>query len=283
MFSRLLLLCSLFCFLVISPSNATGLFSKNKISYDDAKQKLQPHKAFYDIDLVATRSGSQIINISGKMYYEWKETCDGWLTDHRFNLVYEYSDGPGMTITSDFSTYESFDGEEFTFSARRKRNDELYQEFRGTSDLGKKGGTADFSIPDDVEFDLTSQTNFPMRHTVKLIQNITNKSKFFNAVVFDGSDDEGPVEINAFIGGAEKAPKTLFGNDAIDADLIKVPARKIRMAVFPQNSDTATSDYEMDAVFHENGVISDMLVDYDDFSVTQKLVALEEIDSMSCN
>jgi len=283
MFSRLLILCFLFSLFAVSPSNAAGLFSKNKISFEDAKQKLQPHKAFYDIDLVATRSGSPIINITGKMYYEWKATCDGWLTDHRFNLVYEYSDGPGMTITSDFSTYESFDGEEFTFTARRKRNDELYQEFRGTSDLGKKGGVANFTIPEDVEFDLTAQTNFPMRHTVNLIQNVANKNKFFNAVVFDGSDDEGPVEINAFIGASQKAPKNLFENDAIVAELIKIPARKIRMAVFPQNSENATSDYEMEAVFHENGIISDMLVDYDDFSVTQKLVALEEIESMSCN
>lgn len=264
-------------------SNAAGLFSKGKISYEDAKQKLQPHKAFYDIDLVATRSGSPIVNISGKMFYEWKETCDGWLTDHRFNLFYEYSDGPGMTITSDFSTYESYDGKEFTFSARRKRNDELYQEFRGTSDFGKMGGKADFSIPEDVEFDLSSKTNFPMRHTVKLIQNMANQKKFFNAVVFDGSDDEGPVEINAFIGDSQKAPEGLFENEAVEASLIKTPARKIRMAVFPQNSESAVSDYEMDAIFHENGVISDMLVDYDDFSVTQKLVALEKIESMSCN
>jgi len=270
-------------FVAVNPSDAAGLFSKKEVSFAEAKNKLQPHKAFYDIDLVATRSGSPIINISGKMFYEWKETCDGWLTDHRFNLFYEYSDGPGMTITSDFSTYESFDGKEFTFSARRKRNDELYQEFRGNSDLGKMGGKADYTIPKDIEFDLGEKTNFPMHHTVKLIQNITNNNKFFNAIVFDGSDDEGPVEINAFIGDTKEAPKKLTENKAIEQSLIKVPARKIRMAVFPQNSENEISDYEMDAVFHENGVISDMLVDYDDFSVTQKLVALEKIEPTSCN
>jgi hypothetical protein len=30
---------------------------------------------------------------------------------------------------------------------------------------------------------------------------------------------------------------------------------------------------------HENGVISDMLIEYDDFSVTQKLIALEPVKS----
>jgi hypothetical protein len=39
----------------------------------------------------------------------------------------------------------------------------------------------------------------------------------------------------------------------------------------------------MSLVFHENGLISDMLIEYDDFSVTQKLVALEKVDAASCS
>lgn len=31
----------------------------------------------------------------------------------------------------------------------------------------------------------------------------------------------------------------------------------------------------MSLIFHDNGIISDMSVDYQDFSVTQKLTALE--------
>lgn len=33
----------------------------------------------------------------------------------------------------------------------------------------------------------------------------------------------------------------------------------------------------MSLIFHENGVVSDMVVEYKDFSVTQKLVALEPL------
>jgi hypothetical protein len=36
-------------------------------------------------------------------------------------------------------------------------------------------------------------------------------------------------------------------------------------------------------IFHENGVISDMKIDYDDFSVTQKLVALERVQGDQCS
>ena len=51
----------------------------------------------------------------------------------------------------------------------------------------------------------------------------------------------------------------------------------MRLAFFPLNNEEAISDYEMTLVFHKNSVISDMVIDYDDFSVSQKLIALEPV------
>ncbi|MEM6811645.1 MAG: DUF1849 family protein [Pseudomonadota bacterium] len=274
----------MFALLIMPAHSHAGIFGKNDVTYKQAKEKLQPHKALYNIKLVATRSGSPIINISGKMLYEWKPTCEGWITDHKFNLLYEYADSPGMEITSDFSTYETFDGENFNFIAQRKRNDQLYQEFRGSAETLSDGKIAEFSVPEDVIFDLDEKTYFPMTHTVKMIQKALNEDKFFNAVVFDGSDDEGPVIINTFIGSSAEANAEVRKSDAIDQKLVRNKAWNISMAVFPKDEvEEAAADYEMDVVFHENGVISDMLVDYDDFSVTQSLVALEKIEADSCS
>jgi len=250
------------------------------------KEALVPHKALYDISLVATRSGSQVVNISGQMFYEWKPTCEAWITDHRFSLFYEYADSPGMRITSDFSTHETYDGNLFNYSARRKRGGELYEELRGQADLTKKIREANFSMPEGLTFAMPEGTLFPMRHTIKMINMARRGDKFFQATVFDGSDKEGPVEINTFMGKSVNAMSMLEPNKAIDMSLINTKAWKARMAVFPVENPEASSDYEMNMVFHENGVISDMLIEYDDFSVTQKLVALEKapsLDTNSCN
>ena len=241
-------------------------------------QYLVPHKALYDIDLVATRSGSQIVNISGKMYYEWKPTCDAWITDHRFSLFYEYADSPSMKVTSDFSTFETFDGTNLNFSARRKRDNTLYQELRGKAVVADEGGEAKFTMPEDLDFELSQGAMFPMAHTIEMIKKAKSNDKFFTAVVFDGSDDEGPVEINSFIGSPVNAMKTIEASDDLDMALLNTSAWKVRMAVFPTLKDEEVSDYEMSMVFHENGVISDMLIEYDDFSVTQKLVALDRLE-----
>lgn len=254
-------------------SNASALF-------------LKPHKALYDINLVATRSGAQVVNISGKMYYELKSTCDAWITDHRFNLFYEYADSPAMNITSDFATFEEFGGGEFSFSARRKRDNNLYEELRGGATVPKSGiGLADYSMPQDLEFKLKEGTLFPIGHTVQMINHAHEGKDFFTAAVFDGSDDKGPVEINTFIGKEVNPMKFVKPSKELDMGMLNNQAWKIRMAVFPlvgEDQAEAASDYEMDIIFHENGVISDMLVDYDNFSVSQKLVALESLDAEKC-
>jgi hypothetical protein len=249
----------------------------------DVASVLVPHKALYDIKLVATRSGAQVVNISGKMFYEWKPTCDAWITDHRFNLFYEYADSPAMKITSDFSTFETFDGESFSFSARRKRDNNLYQELRGRATVADKGGEVDFTMPNDLSFELAQGSMFPMGHTVEMVRQALAGKKLFQAIVFDGSDDEGPVEINSFIGRPVNAMQKIEPSENLDMSLLNNKAWNVRMAVFPLlNNEEASSDYEMDMIFHENGVISDMLIEYDNFSVTQKLIALEPVHAESC-
>lgn len=241
--------------------------------------RLIPHKALYDIKMVSKHSGAPIVNISGQMYYEWEETCDAWDSDHHFNLLYEYADSPAMKITSDFTSYEAFDGKSFHFSSRRKRGGTLFQELRGMANIagsaGKPENRAVYTVPEGLSHDLPAGTLFPMAHTVELVKRMQNGDKFYPAVVFDGSDEEGPVAINTFIGKEINAVEEIDITGEIDKSLLESPARKMRMAFFPLANDNAEADYEMDIIFHENGVVSNMLVEYDKFSVSQRLVALE--------
>lgn len=242
----------------------------------------RPHKALYDVSLSSKKSGAQIVNIAGQMLYEWSSGCDAWNSNHRFNLLYEYADTSPMRITSDFSTYESFDGKEMHFTSQRKRDGELFEELRGFASLGDRDGKADYSIPETLEFDLTANTLFPMQHTMDVVQKIHDGKKFYKATIFDGSDEDGPLDINAFIGKETKVEKEFRENKNIDQELLGTKAWNVRLAFFPLTNPETTSDYEMSLVLHENGVISDMDVEYSDFSVSQKLIALEPINENGC-
>ena len=256
-----------------APASATAM---------DAAKGLAAHKALYDINLIATHSGSQILNISGQMAYEWKPSCDAWVTDHRFKLFYEYADAPGMRITSDFSTFEGFDGKTFHYSSRRQRDGQMYQEIRGAAETDKTGaGKATFSMPEGVTFDLVKGTLYPMGHTLEVIKHAEAGDKFYSAQVFDGSDEEGPIEINTFIGKPAPAATRVKG-EKIDSSLLSGKAWNMRMAVFQADDQEEESDYEMEMVFHENGIISDMVIEYDDFTVKQRLVSLEKLPNDAC-
>ena len=250
-------------------------------SLDAIAGQLAPHRAVYNINLVATHSGSQIINVSGKMTYEWKKNCDAWVTDHHFSLNYDYADAQGMRINSDFSTFETLDGKGFDYTSRRKRDGEVYEDLRGHAVMGANGGTAYFNSPADLKFELDKDMLFPVGHSINLVDHALKGDRFYAANVFDGSDDQGPIEINSFI-GKPADPKLMPKGDKIDASLLGGKAWNVRMAVFPLSDKEEMSDYEMNLVFHENGIISDMLIEYDDFSVTQKLVSLEKISADSC-
>ncbi|MCK5285021.1 MAG: cell envelope integrity EipB family protein [Alphaproteobacteria bacterium] len=253
-------------------------------SVDYAKQAgFVPHKALYDIKLKETKSGSQIVNISGQMFYEWEATCDAWVSNHRFNLAYEYVDNPSMRITSDFSIYEPFDRKSMSFTSQRKRDAQLFEEMRGRAVLDKNGGgKVIYSRPKGLEFELPQGTMFPMAHSLNMLEKIKAGQKFYSSTIFDGSDSDGPVEINAFIGGSINALANIKASPEIDMALVNVPAHKIRLAFFPLNDESEMADYEMEIVFHENGVISDMFIEYADFSVRQNLVALEMLEN-SCD
>lgn len=248
-----------------------------------AYKKILPHKALYEIKMISKKGSARILNISGKMMFELKGSCEGWNTDHQFDLVYEYADSPSMRITSDFSTYETYDGNEFNFTSQRKRNGQLFKEIRGKSDLtGENAYKAIYSIPEGLVFDMSEGTVFPMKHTLEIVNLFETNKKFFNRIIFDGSDEEGPVEVNSFIGETVNVLAKIKPGPEIDANLLNAQARKVRMAFFPLDNMEEGSDYEMTLLFHDNGIISDMEIDYRDFSVSQTLVALEEIKWAEC-
>ncbi len=267
-------LCFTFVMTFAAPSYAT---------MDRARQAgFVPHKALYDIRLSAKSSSAKIANIRGKMFYEWQPSCDAWISANKFDMVYEYSEMPAMRVTSDFSTYESFDGKEFNFTSQRKKDGVVFDEVRGNVDSNNSPREAIYKIPKDLVYELPNGTLFPMAHTLDVLKEIKSGKKFFNATLFDGSDEEGPVNVNSFvIKEASYTPPEEYKKN-IDENLISAKAWKMRLAFFPLNKSSATSDYEMSLIFHENGVISDMEIDYSDFSVTQKLIAIEPLGD-ACN
>ena len=243
------------------------------------------HKAVYDIKLLSSKNGSQIVGIGGQMTFSWNPSCDGWITDSSFKLRYDYADTDPSFIESHFTTHESLDHKELQFSSRRLRNGAEDERIRGSATSQK----AIYIMPQKEMHNLSSSTIFPTKHTLNLIHAARTGKKFIASHVFDGSDREGVMDISTVIG----KPKTgqLFVRPprdnkvdvkSIDQTLLRGTSWPLRMAFFTATEDQLNADYEMSLVLHENGIISDMIIDYSDFTIRQKLVSLKTIPVEQC-
>lgn len=220
--------CAVFCAVFASPSVSAYAQTDKALSAG-----LAPHKALYEIQMAKNKNGSQVVNISGQMMYEWQPSCDAWVSNHKFNLVYEYADSPPMRIVSDYSTFESFDGTSLDFTSQRKRDGRLVEELRGHAEIdpqGKGDSAAVYSIPKNLVFDLPRGTLFPVNHTMNVLKKIREGKKFYNTTIFDGSDEDGPVEVNVFIGNPVDPSRFVKVADGLDSSLLGVGAWKLRLA-----------------------------------------------------
>lgn len=262
--------------------NDTKTAISDKANEENIANPFIPHKALYKVNMISSHSGSQLINLSGQMFFKWETTCDAWVTDHRFNLVYEYTDSSPMHISNHFSTYEPFESNNFNFTSRRKRDGKTYEETRGRAETSENGKKVIYSLPEFEEVDLDNNVLFPMAHTFEILDALKKGKKFHTATVFDGSDEEGPVIVSSFIGEKTIVPEDILSYSDVDKELLTSPAYKLRMAFFPVEQQNPEADYEMSVIFHENGIISDMIIEYDDFTVSQKLIALEKLEKPDC-
>jgi hypothetical protein len=95
-------------------------------------------------------------------------------------------------------------------------------------------------------------------------------------VVFDGSDTQGPFDVNAIIGNlkpvSQNAPFPQLNN-------VSWP---IRMAFFPMESLEAEPDFEMSIDYHINGIAQSMMQGFKGFSLSGHLDSLEPVKAQGC-
>jgi len=199
-----------------------------------------------------------------------------------------------VTDAESYTAYESKDGQQFSFNADGQENGEEIEQLRGSveqEDTGSKDNAiaakAIYSRPDGTAYDLPAGYFLPTGHTMEVIRHARAGDHYFSAVMFDGTDADGPVEIGTFIGKKvtpDELKKIAGGNKKIDASLMTPDAWHVRMAVFPlKDAAESMPVYEMEMILHDNGVISHALVDYKTFIIEQNLTALEKLPAKKCD
>lgn len=232
---------------------------------------LEPHRATYDVQTVRVSPQSVIASISGQMEWTMDDACEAWsaVQSDRLNFVYRL--GSSIESLSIYRIWESKDGDAFNFQSRIDFDGQTDSERRGAAGVGGGGGKARYTLPDQDSVILPAETLFPVGHLSLLIEKAKAGEHFVSALVFDGLEDRGLTETTASI-GTEIAP----GTGDSDADpLLSVRGWPVRLAVFKSEGSESLPIYEMDMTLLENGVTTELVVDYGDFAFRAALSDIE--------
>jgi hypothetical protein len=249
-----------------APAQASGVQTAAALNRAGA---FAPHRALYDLKMLSAKPNGSINNVDGKMLFAWDDACDGWTIEQRLDLTYQYEGGGSTRNKTSLVTWEAKDASLFRFNVKRETDGKTTEVFRGQATLASSGGTAHYIDPTDRMMELGAATVFPSLHTLELLQHAKAGDHFFAREVFDGADSEGKNLISAFIGD----PETVTNKDPLQSGR----QWPIRMAFFAPDNNTGTPDYEMTMKLLENGVASELTIDYGDFVVGATINSIESL------
>jgi hypothetical protein len=233
--------------------------------------------------LESAKPNSGVVGAGGTLAYQWGEACDGWTIEQRYQLVIQYEDERPSELGSSFVTWESKDGLKYRFNERKTRNGQLDEEIKGDAEIEADGkpGKAVFDKPKEQTFDLPRGTFFPTAHTLMLIRQAEAGQNFVAKRVFDGSSVDGAVLVSAVIGPTIAAAKTPADAE-LKSPLLQRPSWDMRLAFFPDSKKEEEPDYELGMRLLDNGVSSEMSIDYGDYVIRAKLKEIEALPRPAC-
>lgn len=245
---------------------------------------LVPHRAVYDLEMKDASDGSGVKNLTGRMVYEFNgSACEGFTTSFRY--VTKINNGENERVSDQQTTsFESGDGKIFRFLTKSFVDKVLDKETSGTAELSSKGLSVDLTKPAEEKLNL-DQSFFPTTHMVDMLGRAEKGEKFYEASIFDGSEDaDRNLTTTVILGdrntGAEPGADEAIGKTIKGADYFPVS-----VSYFDAKSDKSQDEpvYQIGFKLYENGITRDLIMDYGDFSMTGKLVDLKVYDKPVCN
>lgn len=240
---------------------------------------IAPHAATYALKLHHAKARSPVADVNGRMTFAWKDVCDGWTIEQRFDVRFTYAEGEEVAFDTNYVTWEAKDGQSYRFNVRKLTNGEVDEELRGEATLsGAEGGKAVFTRPEAAEIELRAGTMFPTAHTMRLLETAAAGEPFFASPVFDGSEQEGATPVSAVVGKLKESEAAGKGGGDLRSDM----AWPVHLAFFPSDPQAALPEYETSMLLQKNGIVQSMIIDYGDFQVEVNLETLEPMPQPNC-
>ncbi|WP_169568614.1 cell envelope integrity EipB family protein [Sneathiella limimaris] len=239
----------------------------------------ESHRAVYDLKLAESYDGSGVENARGRIVLQFESTCEGSIVNQR--TVVEIGNAGGGVVVSDYSlsTFEAKDGKSMQFSVSNSINGQTVEEFKGKAIMTGDGGKVTFSKGEIVEMDLPKDVLFPTAHSAEMLKAAIEGKKLLSAKVYDGNGTDGLQDSLTIIG----KPQSVVSKIIEDNGMGDQTSWYVQMSFFDLSEQKSEPDYKVSYRMYENGVGTDLLMDYQEFAMKGELVQLEFLPMDSCN
>jgi EipB-like len=256
-------------------------------SFTATAASLAPHRAFYILESDKLEEKAGITSIAGKLAYEITgNECDGYAVSYRVANRYVQGEGSAQTQDIQMTSFEAGDGSALDMRQKSYNNGSLATESRVKAAKPKFGekGTGELEAKENKSFEIVAEAIFPTAFQKQLMVAASKGETRASAVVFEGSDDQKSTRAISFIGSKKPASKITSGADAATLDsLNQLPYWPVTVSYYnleAQGDEPPT--YSASFNMLENGVSTDLVLDYGSYSLKGKLEKIEMLKADSC-
>jgi hypothetical protein len=255
----------------VAPSNALSLAS---------------HRALYDLELTRIDNKSGYSSIDGKLAYELMGSkCEGYAVNYRIANRYVEPEKGSRILDTQLTTWESGDGLEMNLSQKQFVNSTLDSEERFNVKRDKLGTEAKgaFTLPKPLDFTVPGEAIFPSKHQERLLDAAMKGLNRDASLVFDGSDGDKIYKAITFI-GKKRAPGS-FAPDITNPQtepLRKLNSWPISISYYANEDGAEAPVYQASFNMYENGISTDLLMDYGSYALKGTLTKLDLLKVEAC-
>ena len=161
----------------------------------------------------------------------------------------------------------------FDFNGRNAVNGEVSEKYSGSAELSDKGeiGVIKFTDSDMPDIELQEGTIFPTEHFSEIINAALAGKTVLKRRIYDGSGPDGVYDTVATVVSGSSDTQDGVANDLL-ADL---SSWRVTLAYFRPGGYDGIPEYEVELRLYQNGVASDLMLDYGDFAMRARLSRLD--------
>ena len=273
------------------------------------KQVLVPHRAVYELSLANKQHTVSVSGIIGRMVFELTGSpCTGYT--QKIRMITKIIDNNKQSTLLDVraNSWEQGDGQVFRFGSKQFSNKKVAKDEASETVPELVSGIArrdrqnnrlaiEIKSPAPVNLELPIDVLFPTQHSLALQLAAKAGKKHLDVNVYDGSEQgQGFYKTHSFIGS--RLPR--LKKTGVAVQKTKQASENQKLAVLglsgqaswpvaisyfkiTEKHDDAVPVYELSFRMFENGVSSDMLMNYGQFSVNGRLGKIKYLHQEPCD